>query len=263
MRITYRSKNNKEYWQKRWDDVEVDEKMENADVYPLKYAQIAIDDKEGRILEAGCGAGRILRYYHDLGYDITGIDFIESVITKLKITDSSLKVAPGDITNLDFSDEYFNYVLAFGLYHNLEKGLDKALVETSRVLVSGGVLCASFRADNLQTLLVDYLAEKNVKHKESEAKIFHKANFTRNEINKYLSGAGLTPVSIYPVVNMPILYKFGIFRQRAHKDFNENLGRKEGYKLNAIGNLIQKFLFKFFRYQFCNLFVVIAKKDQS
>jgi 2-polyprenyl-3-methyl-5-hydroxy-6-metoxy-1,4-benzoquinol methylase len=89
MRITYRSKNNKEYWQKRWDDVEVDEKMENANVYPLKYAKIAIDDKKGRILEAGCGAGRILRYYHDLGYDITGIDFIESVISKLKTTDSS------------------------------------------------------------------------------------------------------------------------------------------------------------------------------
>ena len=184
MRITYRSKNNKEYWQKRWDDVEVDEKMENADVYPLKYAQIAIDDKEGRILEAGCGAGRILRYYHDLGYDITGIDFIESVISKLKTTDSSLKVAPGDITNLDFSDECFHHVLAFGLYHNLEKGLDEALAETSRVLVSGGVLCASFRADNLQTLLVDYLAEKNVNHKASAAKIFHKANFTRNEINQ-------------------------------------------------------------------------------
>ena len=115
----------------------------------------------------------------------SGIDFIESVISKLKNTDASLKVTPGDITNLDFLDEYFHHVLAFGLYHNLEKGLDKALAETSRILVSGGVLCASFRADNLQTLLVDYLAEKN----ESEGicrKIFHEANFTRNEINQYL-----------------------------------------------------------------------------
>ena len=118
--------------------------MENADVYPLKYAQIAIGGKEGRILEAGCGAGRILRYYHDLGYDITGIDFMSLSFLSSKLL-MFLKVMPGDITNLDFSDEYFHHVLAFGLYHNLEKGLGKALAETSKILVSGGVLCASFK----------------------------------------------------------------------------------------------------------------------
>ena len=241
----------------------IDEKMENADAYPLKYAKLAIDDKEGKILEAGCGAGRILRYYHDLGYDITGLDFIKSVISKLESVDPSLNVVTGDITNLDFPKEYFRYVLAFGLYHNLEQGLEDALGETSRVLVSGGVLCASFRADNIQTLLVDYLANKKVSRLPSIPEVFHKANFKRSEINHYLKMSNLTPVSLYPVANMPILYKFSFFRHSTHKSFNENLGRKEGYKLNLIGNLIQKFLFKFFKYQFCNLFVVIAKKNQK
>ena len=43
-----------------------------------------LNQQNGSILEAGCGAGRILRYFHDLGYDITGFDFIEVAVEKLK-----------------------------------------------------------------------------------------------------------------------------------------------------------------------------------
>ncbi len=57
MRITYRNANNKDYWAKRWGDIPADSPMENADAYPLKYAQMTVKDKSGKILEAGCGAG--------------------------------------------------------------------------------------------------------------------------------------------------------------------------------------------------------------
>ena len=70
MRITYRTHGVKEYWAARWDDIPADAPMENLSVYPLKYAEMTIKDKAGKILEAGCGAGRILRYYHDWGHDI-------------------------------------------------------------------------------------------------------------------------------------------------------------------------------------------------
>ena len=83
MRITYRTRGVREYWTARWDEIPADAPMVNADVYPLKYAQITVKDKKGKILEAGCGAGRILRYYHDRGYDVIGIDFIDVAIGKL------------------------------------------------------------------------------------------------------------------------------------------------------------------------------------
>ena len=50
--------------------------------------------------------------------------------------------------------------MAFGLYHNLEFGLDSSIKETFRVLEPGGSVCASFRADNIQTKIVDWLTEK-------------------------------------------------------------------------------------------------------
>jgi SAM-dependent methyltransferase len=147
MRITYRNHNVKEYWTSRWDEIPADQPMENTDVYPLKYAEETIKDLNAKVLEAGCGAGRILRYYHNQGVNIIGIDFIEVAIDKLKEIDSSLKVEVGDITNLCFDDQSFKYILAFGLYHNLEFGLDQSIKETHRVLENGGSVCASFRAD--------------------------------------------------------------------------------------------------------------------
>ena len=90
MRITYRTRGVKEYWTARWDKIPADAPMENLGVYPLKYAAMTVHDKTGKILEAGCGAGRILRCYHDRGYDIIGIDFIDVAICKLKEIDPTL-----------------------------------------------------------------------------------------------------------------------------------------------------------------------------
>lgn len=262
MRITYRNANNKDYWTKRWDDIPADAPMENLDVYPLKYARLTVKDKAAKILEAGCGAGRILRYYHDRGYDIIGIDFIDVAISKLKETDPTLQAEVGDITNLGFPDESFKYVLAFGLYHNLEHGLDKAILETRRVLEKDGVVCASFRADNIQTKLTDYLADRKIKKQsdESQIKSFHKRNLTRSEYEQLFTRAGFVIDFVGPVVNMPILYKFTIFRSSSHKEFDENKARSEGYRLSWFGQLLQNTLMRFFPDQFCNIYVLIAHK---
>lgn len=262
MRITYRMRGVKEYWAARWDDIPADAPMENAGAYPLKYAQMTVKDKAGKILEAGCGAGRVLRYYHNLGYDIIGIDFIDVAISKLRAIDPTLQVEVGDITNLRFADHSFKYVLAFGLYHNLEHGLDKAIQETHRVLEKGGLVCASFRADNIQTRLTDWLANRKMKSKGGESKIrsFHKMNLTRSEYEQIFTRAGFTIDFAGPVENMPILYKFTIFRAAEHKQFDENKARAEGYRLSRFGQKLQDFLMRFFPDQFCNIYVLIAHK---
>ena len=105
MRITYRNQHVDDYWIKRWDDIPVDNPMVNCDAYPLKYSNKAIKSKNCKILEAGCGAGRILRHYSDLGYDIIGIDYVENVIKKIKNVDVNLKVEVGDIKNLNFKEK--------------------------------------------------------------------------------------------------------------------------------------------------------------
>ena len=260
MRITYRAHDVKDYWAARWDDIPADAPMENKNVYPLKYAELTIYDKKGKILEAGCGAGRILRNYHDRGQDIIGFDFIDVAISKLKDIDLTLHAEVGDITNLKYNDKSFKYVLAFGLYHNLENSLDKAVSETYRVLENDGLVCASFRADNIQTRLTDWLANKKDKNNNLE-RSFHKMNLTRKEFEQLFESSGFVIDSVYPVENMPILYKFALFRSSGHKKFDENKARMEGYRLSWFGQRLQNFLMGFFPDQFCNIYVLIARKE--
>ena len=261
MRITYRKKGVKSYWANRWSDIPADEPMTNCNSYPLKYALNTVDSKDGAILEAGCGAGSILRYYHDLGFDITGFDFIEVAVEKLKKVDPSLKVEVGDITKLNYENERFRYLLAYGLYHNLENGLNDAVNESWRVLERGGRICASFRADNIQTRLTDWLANKknNNLHRNDDLS-FHKLNLTKKEFISLFEKAGFVTNKVFPVENMPILYKFSLFRARSHKIFNENIARSEGYRLSFWGGILQKFFMTFFPDQFCNIYVLIATK---
>jgi SAM-dependent methyltransferase len=263
MRVTYRSAGVKEYWEKRWANIPADKPMENLNAYPLKYAELTVKNDGGAILEAGCGAGRILRYYKDRGYPILGMDFIDCAVVKLKAIDADLNVEVGDITNMIYADERFRYVLAFGLYHNLEGALlERSFTETFRVLSHGGKVCASFRADNLQTRLTDWLANYRARKAgvQGGPKSFHKMNLTRAEYENMFRKAGFKVLNTFPVENMPILYKFALFRAASHKLFDENKARKEGYRLSMLGNLLQRFLMRFFPDQFCNIFVVIAQK---
>lgn len=262
MRITYRKRGVKAYWTARWEEIAADVPMKNLNVYPLRYAEMIIENPQGKILEAGCGAGRILRYYHEKGHDIVGIDYIEIAVRKLKEIDSSLKVELGDISNLQFADKSFEYILAFGLYHNLEHDLEKAISETYRVLKSGGAVCASFRADNIQTKLTDWLADRRAKNNNGGkvGRAFHKMNLTKKEYRQLFERAGFVVDTVLPVENMPILYKFRLFRSTSHKRFNEELARAEGYKLSWLGQRLQNFLMRFLADQFCNIYVIIARR---
>jgi SAM-dependent methyltransferase len=264
MRKTYRNKNVREYWGMRWQNVPADLPMENESVYPLCYSNQIINCTNGKILEAGCGAGRVLRYYHGRGYDIEGIDFIKEAIGKLERVDPSLKVSVGDITNLDYGSKTFDFVLAFGLYHNLDENLQLAIDETNRILRPGGGLCASFRADNVQTRISDWIERIKSMRKcflgKSRNREFHKMNLKKHEFGELFNQSGFKVRSIQPVQNMPFLYKFRGFRSKKQKDFNENIVRSEGYKLSRIGAILQSFLMNNFPDQFCNIYVMIAYK---
>ena len=261
MRITYRHHDNKKYWTKRWTDIPADNAMLNDEKYPLKYALETVKENDGLILEAGCGAGRILRFFHDRGSDIVGIDFIQKAIDQIKDADPTIKAEVGDITSLRFDDKSFKYILAFGLYHNLKDDLEPAIKETLRVLRDDGLVCASFRADNIQNRMNDWLALRKSKTKGDSPKEFHKLNLTKEEFVEKFAKNGFNVLTVYPVVNMPLLYKFRTFRSRSHKTFNENTARAEGYLLSGFGNFIQGFLINCFPNQFCNIYVLIAEKS--
>lgn len=261
MRVTYRNRGNYEYWRDRWDSVSLDGDDGNVEVYPLKYAlRVADLAPKGTLLDAGCGAGRVMRYFHARGHDVHGFDFIPEVVDKLKSADPSLKASAGDVTGMTYGDAMFSCVMGFGLYHNLPPELQsRALRETARVMIPGGVLCASFRADNLTTRLSDWLRERE-QPGGSGGREFHKVNFTAGELRSLMADAGFETIDMQRVENMPVLYKFRLCRHRTHAVFDENRGRREGYRLNWLAGLAQAGFKRLLPNQACNVFVVFARK---
>ena len=255
MRATYRSHGgNRDYWRQRWEAIEADGTTLNLARYPGRYAEAALARASGAVLEAGCGAGRVLRYYHEQGRPIVGLDFIEGPLHKLHGADRTLPLLAGDITQLPFVGSAFGCVLAFGLYHNLENGLNDALLETRRVLTRSGVLCASFRADNLQNRILDTLSDADGSRAGTH---FHKMNYTEAEVRRSLSTAGFVVTDLEYVQNMPFLHKLALFRRR-QDHFDEHRARAKGYQLSTLGEALQRTSMKLWPRHFCNVYVATA-----
>ncbi|MDA1100155.1 MAG: class I SAM-dependent methyltransferase [Proteobacteria bacterium] len=259
MRISYRAHGGaQDYWQRRWDDVAVDSGSINLDRYPGRFAEHALKlaRPAGPVLEAGCGAGRVLRHYHERGVEIIGLDFIASVLAAIHREDARIPLAAGDITNLPFPNETFSAVLAFGLYHGLEAGLDEAMADTRRVIKTGGVLCASMRLDNLQNRMTDRLAGTSA---SSERLRFHKLNLTTAEFKALATRAGFEVETVQYVENMSFLYKFPALRHASQRVFRENEARGKGYRFNLTGNILQRGAMAIAPAQMANLAVITAR----
>lgn len=259
VRKTYRAHGgNSEYWDLRWANTLVDSSELNTDKYPGKYSLEVINKTDGVLLEAGCGAGRALIYCHDLGREIIGIEYSQTAVDKIKAHRPDIDVRQADITDLPFPDATFSGVMAFGLYHNLEFGCDKALAETLRVMKPGGIMAASVRLDNIENRINDWI--ENRKYKASKDLAFHKANYTVAEFRKMLAQAGFEVERVDYMENMPLFYKFRMFRHPEHKVFDERLGRAEGYKLSWLADKIQRFLSVQFPRSFSNIMVAIVRR---
>lgn len=266
MRVTHRREHVDAYWAKRWAAIPADEAAANPESYPLRYALEAMQGVSGPVLEAGCGSGRILRHFHNRGANIIGMDYVAPGLVKLARADGSLKLMQADMRRLPFPDNTFGCVLAFGLYHGIEHGLDQSLAETRRVLAPGGVLCASFRTDNLQNRLIDWYADRKERmapNAAAGAAQFHKLNLTRREYEQLLSNAGFAVQKTYAAQNYPFFYKFPALRAREQSDFDESRGRRDGYRLNLAGRLLQSGLYALAPYQMCNVTVCLARKESA
>lgn len=261
MRKIFRDKINSDYWEDRWANSGVDEDgFKNKDIYPIKYSELAIKEG-GKILEAGCGAGRVYFHYKKEGFDIKGIEYSKNAVENILKKDSSAEVIEGSITELPYEDNLFDTVLAFGLYHNIEDQqlLQKAFDETYRVLNHGGRLVASVRFDSLENNIVENIMKKRAGSKSFDK--FHRWHFSLDDMKTFL-GSRMEIEDVYYARNVSFLFKYDFFRSKELKtsNFLESKARSTGFELNLLGKVLDKVLHTLFPTYFSNLLVVIARK---
>lgn len=111
------------------------------------WNKIDLPNQESIILDIGCGSGRDLRHFGDLGYKAIGIDISFSLI-RLAHEYSKRPVAVGDLCYLPFKKSFSVVWAIASLLHIKRRGIKKALSEINRVLMRDSIFIASVKKGN-------------------------------------------------------------------------------------------------------------------
>lgn len=98
-----------------------------------------------RVLDLGCGAGRVLRHLLDEGAELWGCDLDEPSIAWLNEHLSPVRgVVSGEWPPLPFETASFDLIYATSVYTHLTENWSAWMLEHHRILRPGGLLFASF-----------------------------------------------------------------------------------------------------------------------
>jgi ubiquinone/menaquinone biosynthesis C-methylase UbiE len=96
--------------------------------------------KDGeRVLDLGCGNGRLFELFQGRNIEYIGVDFSEKLIEKAREKyGEHFQIA--DMFSLPFSDNYFDSVWSIAVFHHIPSEVLrlKTLIEVKRVLKPGG-----------------------------------------------------------------------------------------------------------------------------
>lgn len=169
--------------------------------YILKYINNRTNLK---ILDVGAGTGRYSNFLHELGHDVTAVEYVKKNLSVLQENYPQIKSMHGDARNLKkIKDDSFDITLLFGpMYHlfSVEDKL-KVLNEAKRVTKKGGlifiaylmneyaVITYAFKEGNLLQCLKDKKLSKDFKCLTSEKDLYSYVRL--DEINKLNNLANL------------------------------------------------------------------------
>jgi len=146
-RLVYIGENaSPDFWDRLFDTENPRQTIEQGknDRFNLRILKKYVPDKRGRILEGGCGYGRIVYCMHVHGYESVGIDSAEETVERTKKLFPELDVRTGDVSHLQFPDNYFIGYWSVGVIEHFWRGYQDVLKEMRRVLVDGGYVFLSF-----------------------------------------------------------------------------------------------------------------------
>lgn len=95
-----------------------------------------------KVLDAGCGNGRLLELLGDKDIDYVGVDFSENLIKIAQKKHPQYKFLVGDVLDLSLEDNSFDVVFSVAVLHHIpsKEFRQKVLEEVRRVLKPQGTL---------------------------------------------------------------------------------------------------------------------------
>lgn len=100
-----------------------------------------------RVLDAGCGAGRMSRYLADRHVGVEGLDLSPGMVAVAAGLHPDLSFTVGSLSDLPYDDNTFDGVLLwYSTIHTVRAGQAGLYREASRVVKPGGHLLVGFQA---------------------------------------------------------------------------------------------------------------------
>jgi ubiquinone/menaquinone biosynthesis C-methylase UbiE len=134
---------NQTVWTDEWKKHSIESEIQMWDFYGLRPWIMKYVPRYGKVVEAGCGLGRIVFLLKKFGINIEGLDFSKETIQLLNTWKSENKIdgqfKVGDITELPYGVNSLNGYLSFGVIEHFIEGPQKPLAEAFRVLKPGGI----------------------------------------------------------------------------------------------------------------------------
>ena len=111
------------------------------------FADVVTSGDDARVLDAGCGAGRMSRYLAERGCAVEGVDLSPGMVAMARRDHPELVFTVGSLTGLPYSDDQFaGVMLWYSIIHTPPASLAPIFTEASRVLRPGGHVLVGFQA---------------------------------------------------------------------------------------------------------------------
>jgi ubiquinone/menaquinone biosynthesis C-methylase UbiE len=105
--------------------------------------------RSASILDAGCGAGRMMSYLERLDptLDLTGADLAPGMVARARSRHPTRQIHEAELAVLPFADGQFDGLLSwYSIIHTPSTELPRVVAELARVLRLGGSLLVGFHA---------------------------------------------------------------------------------------------------------------------
>jgi SAM-dependent methyltransferase len=119
-----------------------------ADVHGEAAFAASLVAPPARVLDAGCGTGRVAVRLHELGYDVVGVDVDASMVAEARAAAPHLDWRVADLAALDLAAAFDLVVVAGNTVPLLDEGtLGAACARLAAHTAPGGTVVAGFGLD--------------------------------------------------------------------------------------------------------------------
>lgn len=123
----------------QWNEREMDNLYESCRTDEVTdFIKMYLHQKE-KTLESGCGSGRYVKFLHDSGWDVVGIEISKDTVDMVNEKWPHINVIQGDASNTNFEDNTFYNIISLGVVEHFTEGPDAPLKEMYRTLKKDGI----------------------------------------------------------------------------------------------------------------------------